>query len=49
MRSSQNPPNDPSSDERPGWRRFLALDPLWFDNAGVIRAKATRGTDQPAP
>lgn len=37
------------NDERPGWRRFLALDPLWFDAAGVIHARATRGTDQPAP
>lgn len=31
------------------WRRFLAVDPLWFDADGVIRAKTTRGTPQPAP
>lgn len=36
------------SDE-PGWERFLALDPLWFDDDGVIRAKTTRGAPQPAP
>jgi beta-xylosidase len=35
--------------EKPGWRRFLALDPLWFDDLGVIHAKTTRGTDEPAP
>ncbi len=32
---------------RVGWRRFVALDPLWFDAAGVLHAKVTRGTDQP--
>jgi xylan 1,4-beta-xylosidase len=31
------------------WRRFLALDPLRFDDAGVIQARATRGTEEPAP
>lgn len=35
--------------EATGWRRFLALDPMWFDDAGVIHARATRGTDEPAP
>ena len=35
--------------ERPGWKRFLAIDPLWFDDAGVIHCKTTRGTDEPAP
>ena len=30
--------------ERPGWKRFLAIDPLWFDDQGVIHARATRGT-----
>jgi xylan 1,4-beta-xylosidase len=34
---------------RTGWDRFLALDPLWFDEAGVIHVKTTRGTDEPAP
>ncbi|MBI4578983.1 MAG: family 43 glycosylhydrolase [Planctomycetes bacterium] len=35
--------------ERPGWRRFLAIDPLWFDEQGTIHVKTTRGTDEPAP
>jgi xylan 1,4-beta-xylosidase len=34
---------------RKGWDRFLAIDPLWFDDQGVIRVKTTRGTDEPAP
>jgi xylan 1,4-beta-xylosidase len=34
---------------RKGWDRFLALDPLWFDEAGVIQVRTTRGTDEPAP
>lgn len=34
---------------RVGWERFLALDPLEFGPDGVLRARATRGTDQPAP
>jgi len=32
-----------------GWKRFLAIDPLWFDDQGVIHVKTTRGTDEPAP
>lgn len=32
-----------------GWDRFLAIDPLWFDDQGVIHVKITRGTDEPAP
>jgi xylan 1,4-beta-xylosidase len=35
--------------EEIGWKRFLAIDPLWFDAQGVIHAKTTRGTDEPAP
>ena len=35
--------------EEPGWKRFLAIDPLWFDEHGVIHAKTTRATDEPAP
>ena len=35
--------------EARGWKRFLAIDPLWFDEQGVIHAKTTRGTDEPAP
>jgi xylan 1,4-beta-xylosidase len=29
--------------------RFLAIDPMWFDEKGVIHAKATRDTDETAP
>lgn len=32
-----------------GWRRFLAIDPLWFDEDGVIHVKLSRATTQPAP
>jgi xylan 1,4-beta-xylosidase len=30
------------------WDRFIALDPLWFDEAGNLHSRATRGTPQPA-
>ncbi len=29
-----------------GWDRFLAIDPVWFDENGVMHAKTTRGTPQ---
>jgi GH43 family beta-xylosidase len=35
--------------EKTGWARFLGIDPLWFDDQGVIHVKTTRGTDEPAP
>ena len=35
--------------EKVGWSRFLAIDPLWFDDQGIIHAKTTRGTSEPAP
>lgn len=31
------------------WRRFLAIDPIWFDEQGVLHATASRETDEPAP
>lgn len=31
------------------WPRFLAIDPLWFDEQGVIHATTSHGTEQPAP
>ena len=31
------------------WNRFICLDPLWFDEKGILHGKATRGTPQPAP
>jgi beta-xylosidase len=36
-------------DAEQNFRRFLALDPLWFDAEGVLHAKVSRETDQPAP
>lgn len=33
----------------PGWKRFLAIDPLWFDDQGIIHTKVTRGTDEKGP
>lgn len=38
-----------SNSEQYGWKRFLAIDPLWFDDDGVIHVETTRGTDEPAP
>ena len=35
--------------EEIGWKRFLALDPIWFDDQGVLHAKTTRDTDEAAP
>ena len=35
--------------EKVDWDRFLAIDPLWFDDQGVIRCRLSRGTDEPAP
>ncbi|HXG47413.1 MAG TPA: glycoside hydrolase family 43 protein [Methylomirabilota bacterium] len=35
--------------EKIGWERFLALDPIWFDEEGVLHTRTTRGTDHPAP
>jgi xylan 1,4-beta-xylosidase len=34
---------------RTSFRRFVAIDPLWFDDAGVIHARVSRDTDEPAP
>ena len=31
------------------FHRFLAIDPIWFDADGILRAKTSRDTDQPAP
>jgi beta-xylosidase len=36
-------------DDKTNFKRFLAIDPMWFDDQGVIHANATRETDQPAP
>ena len=31
------------------FHRFLAIDPLWFDDQGVIHARVSRDTDEPTP
>ena len=31
------------------FRRFLAIDTLWFDDQGVIHTKVSRDTEQAAP
>ena len=31
------------------WSRFIAMDPLWFDAAGRLHGKATRGVEQEGP
>jgi beta-xylosidase len=36
-------------DDKTNFKRFLAIDPMWFDDQGVIHGKATRETEQPAP
>jgi beta-xylosidase len=35
--------------DRVEWDRFICLDPLWFDQDGGLRSRATRGTPQTAP
>jgi beta-xylosidase len=35
--------------EETSFKRFLALDPIWFDDQGVLHGKATRDTEEPAP
>ncbi len=36
-------------DKTPGWNRIICIDPLWFDEKGVLHGKASRATSQPAP
>lgn len=31
------------------WGRFVALDPIWFDEQGVLHARTSRDTKEPAP
>ncbi|MFN7139026.1 MAG: glycoside hydrolase family 43 protein, partial [Limisphaerales bacterium] len=31
------------------FKRYIAIDSIWFDKDGVIHAKVTKGTDEPAP
>jgi xylan 1,4-beta-xylosidase len=32
-----------------GWRRFLALDRIWFNDQGALETEVSRGVDRPAP
>ena len=36
-------------DETEGWDRIICIDPLRFDEKGVLHGKATRATLQSAP
>lgn len=36
-------------DDDQNYNRFIAIDPLWFDENGVIHARVSRGTEHPAP
>jgi xylan 1,4-beta-xylosidase len=32
-----------------GWDRIICIDPIWFDENGVLRGNASRGIPRPAP
>ena len=32
-----------------GWNRIICIDPLWFDDQGILHGKATRGKVRAAP
>jgi len=32
-----------------GWNRIICIDPLWFDENGVLHGRASRATPEPAP
>jgi len=36
-------------DSRRGWNRIICIDPLWFDEEGILHGRATRGITRPAP
>jgi beta-xylosidase len=35
--------------DRVEWNRFIAMDPLWFDEDGHLHSRASRNTPHPAP
>ncbi len=37
------------TNDRVEWRRFIAMDRLWFDANGGLHGRATRETSEPAP
>ncbi len=36
-------------DASKNWDRIICIDPLWFDDRGVLHGRASRGTTEPAP
>ena len=36
-------------DKTKGWNRIICIDPIWFDDNGVLHGKASRATPRPAP
>jgi len=36
-------------DKTKGWNRIICIDPIWFDDDGVLRGKASRAAPRPAP
>ncbi len=36
-------------DKTRGWNRLICIDPIWFDEHGVLHAKASRAIPKPAP
>src|SRR3954454_20548013 len=36
-------------DDETNYQRFVALDPIWFDDEGRLHARVTRGTNERAP
>lgn len=36
-------------DSSRGWNRIICIDPLWFDEQGVLHGRATRATARPSP
>jgi xylan 1,4-beta-xylosidase len=36
-------------DSSKGWDRIICIDPIWFDDKGVLHVKATRSVPQPSP
>ncbi len=37
------------TDARKGWVRIICIDPLWFDEQGILHGRATWGTQEKAP
>jgi len=36
-------------DEKRGWNRIICIDPLWFDEKGILHGRASRAKSLPAP